>query len=222
MWWNIPVRIPEKLTTSTAKMWNSSEGATEGKWCKGREIRRGMNCQHCFRSRWEKLFGRSLIGVIDRQKWIINDIGQTWHERILKTPEMSTIPHLFSENISRIDFARGMLNIDGFILYPFSNWIFLKLNVSCNLGSHIVWPSDASIIVNVERSWLRYVGENVVGIGNALTKITKVDYFLWCGICGPNFSFTRTKGNTFLAFANPPTRTPIAKDDTTVHTAELK
>jgi hypothetical protein len=69
---------------------------------------------------------------------------------------------------------------------------------------------------------LQYVGENVAGIGNASTKITKVDDFLLCGFCGPNLCFTKTKGSKFLAFANPANRTPIAKDDTAVHTAELK
>ncbi len=205
-------------------MWNSSGGVTEGRWCKGRKIRSVMNRHHCFCSRWDNLFGRVLVGVMDRQKWIIDKIRQTWYERIPMTPEMCTLPHLFSKNISWIYFARDVLNIDGFILHPFPNWVFLKLNVACSSRSHIVWPSDASIYVIVEKSPLRYVRENVARIRNALTKIAKVNGFLWCGICvcGPDFHFTRTKGSKFLVFANPTNRTPIVKDDAAVHTVELK
>jgi hypothetical protein len=103
---------------------------------------------------------------------------------------MYDVPHFISKYIGWIDLARDILNIDGFVLHQFLNQVFPKLNVECSLRSHIVQPFDASIVVIVEKSWLRDVRKIMTGIGDTLTKITIVDNLLQSGIGGPNLCLT--------------------------------
>jgi hypothetical protein len=65
---------------------------------------------------------------------------------------MSSILHLFSEDVGRVDLAVNMLHRKSFILNPFANRIFLKLNVAGVLCGHIVGPLNACLIVVVECS----------------------------------------------------------------------
>ncbi len=127
MRWNKPMNILDKLATSTAEMWNSSEGATEWRWYKGRGIRWGMSCQYCLSSSRENPTKRVQMGVMDCQQWQIDEVQQSWHKQIPKTTEMCAIPNIFSKYVSRIDLARDVLNIDGFISHPFPNRIFPEL-----------------------------------------------------------------------------------------------
>jgi hypothetical protein len=92
--------------------------------------------------------------------------------------KMCVVPHFFSKYVARIDLTRDVFNIDSFILHPFPNQIFSKLNVACSLSSHIVQSFDAGIVVIVEKSWLRDVGKIMTRIGDTLTMITKVNNLL--------------------------------------------
>jgi hypothetical protein len=154
--------------------------------------------------------------------WWIDEVWQSWHRWIPKTTEICAVLHFFSKYVCWIDSAREVLNIDGFILHLFPNQIFPKLNVVCSLRSHIVQPLDASIIVIVQKSWLRDVRKIMTRIGDTLTKITKVDNFLWSGVGGSNFSLTRAEGHPVLMVANPTNWATSSKDDTPVHTAKEK
>jgi hypothetical protein len=91
--------------------------------------------------------------------------------------EMCAVLHFLSKYVGQIDLTRDVFKIDGFILHPFSNQIFPKLNVVCSLRSHIVQPFDASIVVIVDKSWLRNVGQIMTRIGDTSTKITKLATF---------------------------------------------
>jgi hypothetical protein len=46
---------------------------------------------------------------------------------------MGAVTHFLGENICRIDFTGIMLDCNGFVLDPFANRIFAKLDMSCRL-----------------------------------------------------------------------------------------
>jgi hypothetical protein len=88
---------------------------------------------------------------------------------------MSAIPHLFGENIRRIDLPGDMTNLEGTILDPFSNQIFTELNVAGCFGQHVVGPLDACIFVIKENSRGVYVWEAMTRLGNSARQVTKIN-----------------------------------------------
>ena len=68
--------------------------------------------------------------------------------------EMGAVMHFLGENIHRIDFTGIVLDCDGFVLDPFANRIFAKLDMSRRLRCHVVRPPDTGVIVIVEESRL--------------------------------------------------------------------
>ncbi len=79
---------------------------------------------------------------------------------------MGAITHFLGENICRIDFTGNVLDCNGFVLDPFANRIFAKLDMSCRLRHHDVRPLDTGIIVIVEES-------SFINVSNQKTRLCK-------------------------------------------------
>jgi hypothetical protein len=79
---------------------------------------------------------------------------------------MGAVTHFLDENICRIDFTGNMLDCNGFVLDPFANRIFAKLDMSCHLRCHVLRPVDTGIIVIVEES-------RIIDVSNRKTRLCK-------------------------------------------------
>ncbi len=70
------------------------------------------------------------MSVMEIQEGVIHKIRKTKHEKVSKAAEMGTVFHFLGEDIGGVDFPRNMDDIQSFVLYPFLNGIFTKLNVT--------------------------------------------------------------------------------------------
>ena len=70
------------------------------------------------------------MSVMEIQEGLIHEIRKTKHERVSEAVEMGTVFHFLGEDIVRVDFPRNMDDIQSFVMYPFLNGIFMKLNVT--------------------------------------------------------------------------------------------
>jgi len=86
-----------------------------------------------------------------------------------------TITHLFGKYIRRVDFARDMLDGKRFVLNPFTNQIFTKLDVTGSFGGHIMQPLDPCIIVVVEKSRLSSVRKMMSRLAHTGDEVSKVN-----------------------------------------------
>jgi hypothetical protein len=59
-------------------------------------------------------------------------------------------------------------------------------------------------------------------LGDASTKVAKVNNLLGSGISGMNFSFTRTERGAVFSFTEPTKWATILKNNATVHTMKLE
>jgi len=60
---------------------------------------------------------------------LLNERRETTRERITQTSKVCTIPHLFGENVSRVDPSRDVEDVQDFVLYPFPYRVLLQLHV---------------------------------------------------------------------------------------------
>jgi hypothetical protein len=91
---------------------------------------------------------------------------------------MSSVFHLFSEDVGRVDLAGNVLHRKSFILNPFVNRIFPELNVAGALCGHIVGPLNAHLIVVVESSSGINIVQVMSGLGHAITEIAEIHSLL--------------------------------------------
>jgi hypothetical protein len=75
------------------------------------------------------------------------------------------VPHLFGENVSRIDASTDVEDIQSFILDPFTDRVLVQFHVSDLFRSHGMRPLDASCII-IERG----EGVKVSEISNPLDR----------------------------------------------------
>jgi hypothetical protein len=136
--------------------------------------------------------------------------------------EVHPITHLFCEDVSRIDLPRDVMNIEHLILDPFTNGVFVKLDVPGSLQSHVVGPLHAGIVVVVENNWEINVRNNVTGLRITSRKIPEVNKFLGGCVCSSDLGFPGIQGGTFLAIVEPFDGAPVFEDDSIVHAAEFK
>ncbi len=85
--------------------------------------------------------------------------------------EMGAVMHFLGENICRIDFTGNVIDYNGFVLDPFANRIFGKLNMSCCLRCHVVRSLDTGVIVIVEESRFINVRDCKTRLCKAKTEI---------------------------------------------------
>jgi hypothetical protein len=100
------------------------------------------------------------------------------HERVAKATKMSSVLHLFSVNVSRVDLAGNVLPRKSFILNPFANRIFPKLDMAGALWGHIVGPLNPHLIIVVESSSRIDIGQVVSGLSHAMTEIAEMNNLL--------------------------------------------
>ncbi len=84
---------------------------------------------------------------------------------------MGAVTHFLGENIHRFDFTGNVLDCKGFVLNPFANRIFAKLDMSCRLRCHVVRPLDTGVIVIVEESRFIDVSDRKTRLRKAKTEI---------------------------------------------------
>jgi hypothetical protein len=77
---------------------------------------------------------------MDSQNRSIKKVRETSHERIPKLAEVSPIPHFFSKDISGIDLAGNMKNLQHLIFDPFLDEIFTQFDVTSGLVCQVVRP----------------------------------------------------------------------------------
>jgi len=65
------------------------------------------------------------------QQGLLNERRETTHERITQPSKVCAIPHLFGENVSRVDPSRDVedVHVQDFVLYPFPYRVLLQLHV---------------------------------------------------------------------------------------------
>ena len=63
------------------------------------------------------------------QQGLLNERRETAHERIMQPSKVCPIPHLFGENISRVDSSLDVEDVPDFVLYPFPYRVLLQLHV---------------------------------------------------------------------------------------------
>ena len=115
-----------------------------------------------------------------------------------------------------------MLYSKRFVLDPFTNRIFTKLDVTRRFGSHIMGPLDAGVVVVVEKSRLCHVRKRMASLAFASAEMAKVnDLFRSC-ICGSYFSLARAERRALLGFTEPSKRAAVAKNDATTHTPKFE
>ena len=84
---------------------------------------------------------------------------------------MGAVTYFLGENTRRIDFTGNVHDCIGFVLGPFANRIFAKLNMSHRLRCHVVRPLDTGVIVIVEESRLIDVNDWKTRLCKAETEI---------------------------------------------------
>jgi hypothetical protein len=115
-----------------------------------------------------------------------------------------------------------MFYSERFVLDPFTNRIFTKLDVTGRFGSHIMGPLDAGVVVVVEKSRLCCVRKRMASLAHASAEMAKGnDLFRSC-VCGSYFSFARAERRALLAFTEPSKRSAVAKNDATAHTPKFE
>jgi hypothetical protein len=57
------------------------------------------------------------------------EIRETGHKGVSDVSEVRAIAHFLSEDVGQIDFARNMLNLENFVLHPFTNGVLAKFYV---------------------------------------------------------------------------------------------
>ena len=71
------------------------------------------------------------------------------HEGVPEAAKVSTIPHFFREDVSGVEFASDVTNVDGAIADPFTNGVFMTFDVAGRFGGHVVGPIHTSRVVIV-------------------------------------------------------------------------
>ncbi len=84
---------------------------------------------------------------------------------------MGAVTNLFGEDIGGVDFTGNVPDCNCLVLDPFATRIFVKLNMTYCLRSHVVTPPDTGVIVIVEDSWLIYISNPKIRLRKAKTEV---------------------------------------------------
>ncbi len=168
---NQVMMLPNEMQTSTAKVGKVCQGVSEWIGCLGSHVRDTPTGNANKSGSWSDL-GELLMSVMEIQEGLIHEIRKTKHERVSKAAGTGTVFHFLGEDIGGVDFPRNMDDIQSFVLYPFLNGIFMKLNVTSHFWGHNVQPLDTSIVVIVQKCGKRETFNGVAAVEVTATEIS--------------------------------------------------